>query len=55
MVEENLFPRCQTFRKTQGQLTAMPTPENETAPTGFRWRWLLCPGAVFGLGCCQGR
>ena len=34
--------------QAQAQLTAMPNPDN-TAPTGFRWKWLLYLGAMFGL------
>jgi uncharacterized membrane protein YdjX (TVP38/TMEM64 family) len=33
----------------QAQLTAMPTPETNAAPTGFRWKWLLYLGAVIVL------
>jgi uncharacterized membrane protein YdjX (TVP38/TMEM64 family) len=32
--------------QAQAQLTAMPTPETNAAPTGFRWKWLLYLGAV---------
>jgi uncharacterized membrane protein YdjX (TVP38/TMEM64 family) len=34
---------------TQAQLTAMPTPETNDSPTGFRWKWLLYLGAVIVL------
>jgi uncharacterized membrane protein YdjX (TVP38/TMEM64 family) len=35
--------------QAQAQLTTMSTPETNTAPTGFRWKWLLYLGAVIVL------
>jgi len=35
--------------QAQAQVTAMPTPETNAAPTGFRWKWLLYLGAVILL------